>query len=450
MTDWAKSSTFYHIYPLGLCDAPEYNLGESTAGKRLSVLNSWLDAIQDLGCDAIYLGPVFQSHWHGYDTSDYFLVDSRVGTNDDLKAFSAELHQRGMHLVLDGVFNHVGRGFWAFRDLLAKGQGSDYKDWFVGVDYSRPSPKGDRFDYATWEGDYALPKLNLHNPDVRQHLLDAVLMWMREFQIDGLRLDAADCVEPFFWKELHQKTKSENSDFWLMGEIIHGDYRHWVNPEMFDSVTNYAAYKGLWSSLNDSNYHEVAYTLDQQSDNSRGLLKDLYLYNFVDNHDVNRVASIIKDPALLYPLYLLLFTMPGIPSIYYGSEFGVVGKKEDGDNALRKAYDIQSLMSGDRTLWTAIQQFAAIRKQSRALATGDYRTLDVKMEQFVFVRTCEGEQVIVVLNSSSFAVEMQIPLRGMPGTKATDLLNGNEEVWIEKGHLHCSVPARWGRVLRLS
>ncbi len=450
MSEWAKESIFYHIYPLGFCGAPINNLGQSTNGNRLQVLFEWLDSIQNLGCNAIYLGPVFQSYWHGYDTSDYYHVDSRLGTNEEFSAFSEELHQRGMRLVLDGVFNHVGRGFWAFRDLQEKGQSSAYQDWFVGVDFSRQSPDGDAFDYATWEGHHTLPKLNLHNPDVRKHLLDAVLMWMRDFKIDGLRLDAADCVEPFFWKELHQITKSENPDFWLMGEIIHGDYRQWANEEMLDSVTNYAAYKGLWSSLNDSNYYEIAYAFDQQSDENHGLLRHLHLYNFVDNHDVSRVASIIKDKSLLYPLYLLLFTMPGIPSIYYGSEFGVVGKKEEGDAVLRRAYQINELMPGDQALRDAIQQFAAIRKTSKALTRGNYRKLVVQMEQFAFLRSSEEDQVVVVLNSSPTPVDVQLPLNDLKQSRAVDVLNGNEEFWIKNGKLDCTVPARWGRILRFN
>jgi cyclomaltodextrinase len=422
MTDWPKSSTFYHIYPLGLCGAPQYNHGESTAGNRLNVMFSWLDAIQELGCDAIYLGPIFESAWHGYDTTDYYHVDSRLGTNDDLKAFSAELHRRGMRLVLDGVFNHVGRGFWAFRDLQEHGQISAYREWFAGVDFSRHSPKGDAFDYGTWEGHYSLPKLNLHNPDVRRHLFDAVRMWMREFKIDGLRLDAADCVEPFFWKELHQVTKGENPEFWLMGEIIHGDYRIWANDEMFDSVTNYCAYKALWSSLNDANYHEIAYTLDQQSDRQQGTLKHLHLYNFVDNHDVSRISSVIKDQTLLYPLYLMLFTMPGIPSIYYGSEFGVTARKEDGDEGLRQAYGISSLMQGNLSLRQAIQNFSAIRKRSKALMFGDYRKLIVQNQQIAYARSWGGEMIVIVINSSDQSVEMKIPLHSISSSQAVDIL----------------------------
>ena len=450
MAHWAKSSMFYHIYPLGLCGAPAENRGESTAGNRLQVLYDWLEPIQALGCNAIYLGPIFQSVKHGYDTSDYYQVDSRLGTNEEFAAFASEVHRRGMRLVLDGVFNHVGRGFWAFQDLQRNGQASAYRDWFVDVDFSKRSPAGDGFEYATWEGHSSLVKLNLHNPDVRQHLFDAVRMWTREFKIDGLRLDAADCVEPFFWKELHQVTRSIHPEFWLMGEIIHGDYRQWANEEMFDSVTNYTAYKGLWSSLNDANYHEIAYTLEQQFERGQGLLSHLHLYNFVDNHDVSRIASQIKKPELLYPLYILLYTMPGIPSVYYGSEFGVTGKKEDGDGALRQAYDITRLLQGNLSLQEAIQRFSAIRSESVALRFGDYRKVDVQMQQFAFLRTFQHEKMLVVLNASDQPAQMNLKLPEITAGQGTDVLNGQEVFPVQNGMLTCVVPAMWGRIIQFS
>ena len=182
-----------------------------------------------MGVNAIYLGPIFESSKHGYDTIDYFQIDRRLGSNENMKNLSNEIHKRGMRLVLDGVFNHTGRGFWAFQDLLNNGRSSNYIDWFQGVNFNRTSPMGDPFDYETWQGYYDLVKLNLGHPAVNEHLLSAVNYWMEEWQIDGLRLDAADCVSLEFWKELRNFCTSRNPDFWLMGEIIHGDYRNWAN-----------------------------------------------------------------------------------------------------------------------------------------------------------------------------------------------------------------------------
>jgi glycosidase len=253
--EWINQAIFYHIYPLGLCGAPEVNHLSEPVVHRLDTLHPWLDHIQSIGANAIYLGPVFQSMSHGYDTVDYYQVDRRLGDHQTLQRFSEALHRRGMHLVLDGVFNHVGRDFWAFRDVIEHGPNSAYKAWFHNLRFGEQSPKGDPFTYDGWHGHYSLVKLNLSNPDVRVHLFDAISMWRSEFGIDGLRLDAADSIDFDFLKALREFTDKIHPGFWLMGEVVHGDYRQWANPRTLHTVTNYEAYKGLYSSLNDGNYH---------------------------------------------------------------------------------------------------------------------------------------------------------------------------------------------------
>ncbi len=220
---------------------------------------------------------------------------------------------------MDGVFNHVGRDFWAFRDLLSRPESSPYQSWFAGFQLGKRSPLGDPFWYEDWNGHYSLVKLNLAHPDVRSHLFQAIETWMREYRIDGLWLDAADVLDPSFIHDLGSFFRGLKPDFWMWGEIIHGDYRRWANPDMLDAVTNYEVCKGLHSSLNDRNYFEIACALNRQF-GPNGLYRGLPLYNFADNHDVNRVASDLKHPDHLYPLYALLFSMPGVSSLYYGSE----------------------------------------------------------------------------------------------------------------------------------
>ncbi|HEX7568085.1 MAG TPA: alpha-amylase family glycosyl hydrolase, partial [Anaerolineaceae bacterium] len=343
MKNWIEKAIFYAIYPLGFCGAPPGNDFSAPPQARLEQVHTWLDHIQTLGANALYLGPVFESSAHGYDTADYYWVDRRLGSNETLAQLSASLHQRGMRLVLDGVFNHVGRHFWAFRDLLEHGESSPYRDWFCNLRFDRRSPYNDPFSYEGWNGHYELVKLNLGNPQVRDHLFGAVETWVCQFDIDGLRLDAADCLDLNFLKELSAFCRSLKPDFWLMGEVIHGDYRRWANPETLDSVTNYECYKGLYSSHVDRNYFEIAYALNRQS-GPGGIYRDLLLYNFADNHDVDRVASSLANPAHLYTLYILLFSMPGVPSIYYGSEWGIEGKKSNGsDLPLRPWLDLDQL-----------------------------------------------------------------------------------------------------------
>jgi len=446
---WAKDAIFYHIYPLGLLGAPERNDFNQPVIHRLPELDPWLAHIQSLGANAIYLGPVFQSTSHGYDTVDYYQVDRRLGSNEDLARLVNKAHMRRMRIVLDGVFNHVGRDFWAFQDLLANGEGSAYRDWFHNIRFGERSPEGDDFNYEGWHGHTSLVKLNLTHPDVRAHLLDALRLWVEVFGIDGLRLDAADCIDLDFLRALRQFTKEFRDDFWLMGEVVHGDYRQWANPETLHSVTNYECYKGLYSSLVDKNYHEIAYALNRQF-GSEGIYQDFCSYNFVDNHDVDRVASKLMEPALLYPLYLLLFTMPGIPSIYYGSEWGLGGVKgEWSDAALRPALSLSqlSLEAPEPDLVDLIRRLSNIRQGSKALRFGDYHQAFVADQQFGFSRRFEKERVLVFLNSSPEAAELSIVLPEAEGS-FIDVLNGREEYQFDHGWVSLILPPRWGRILQ--
>jgi cyclomaltodextrinase len=458
MPDWPRDAFFYHLYPLGFCGAPERNDFSSPPAARLEKLYGWLDHLRELGANALYLGPLFESSSHGYDTADYRQVDRRLGDNHTLAQLSAELHRRGLRLVLDGVLHHVGRDFWAFRDLQARGQGSAYRDWFSGVDFRARSPLGDAFLYDNWEGHAELVKLNLRNPQVRAHLLEAVEAWIREFDLDGLRLDVAYLLDEDFLRELGSRCRARRADFWLLGEVIHGDYRRWLDPGLLDSVTNYECYKGLYSSHNDHNYFEIAHSLNRQF-GEHGLYRDLPLYNFADNHDVDRVATSLREPAHLYPLYCLLFTMPGVPSLYYGSEWGIAGSKTSGsDRALRPSLELEQAAreSPHPQLAASIVRLAGVRAQSRALRCGGYRPLFVGPEQFAFERRTEGETVLVAVNAAGepAALSVPAPAGGAASPAAasafTDLLNAGDSLQADGGRLRLEVPPRWARVLRQS
>jgi glycosidase len=330
-----------------------------------------------------------------------------------------------MRLVLDGVFNHVGRHFWAFRDVQTRGWDSPYRDWFAGLRFDDRSPYGDPFRYEGWNGHQSLVKLNLSNPAVRDHLFNAVTAWVRDFQIDGLRLDTADCLDFDFLRSLSTFCRGLRSDFWLMGEVIHGDYRRWVNPEILDSVTNYEVYKSLYSSHNDQNYFEIAYALNRQF-GPGGLYSGLRLYNFADNHDVNRVASSLYNPAHLFPLYILLFAMPGIPSLYYGSEWGQPGQRTtNNDHSLRPSLDLKDLQAHPPQpgLVDTISRLSHLRLGSSALTLGNYQQLHIDHQQFAFLRQSADERVVVAVNSADHQTDL--PLR-LPFSKntLTDLLTG--------------------------
>lgn len=451
MSHWSDQAFFYHIYPLGFCGAPENNDFQSAPKPALEKIHIWLDHIQSLGANALYLGPLFESTSHGYDTADYYTVDRRLGTNATLANLSAEIHRRGMRLVLDGVFNHVGRDFRAFRDVQQNGQSSQYRDWFLNLRFDSRSPYGDPFTYEGWNGHYNLVKLNLCNPQVRDHLFGAVRAWVEEFNIDGLRLDTADLLDPDFLRKLRTLCKNLRPDFWLMGEVIHGDYRRWANPEMLDSVTSYESHKGLFSSHVDKNYFEIAYSLNRQF-GEQGIYKDMQLYSFADNHDVDRVVSCLNNPAHLFPLHILLFTMPGIPSIYYGSEFGIRGRRVDGsDRELRPCLDLEALKRTPPQpgLAEVIGRLAEIRAGSAALRKGNYHQLFVMHEQFGFLRNSGSEKIVVLVNASGQPVSVRFSLPEIDEITMEDTLNNGDVFQIENGQCEMILPPTWGRILKI-
>lgn len=282
------------------------------------------------------------------------------------------------------------------------------------MNFSWQSPLGDSFSYENWHGAAELVKLNLRNPAVCEHLLGAVGMWMDELGIDGLRLDAADCVDREFFKRLHSFTKGKREDFWLMGEIIHGDYRVWANDEMLDSVTNYECWKGIYSSHNDKNYFEIAYSLKRQFGQG-GLYENLCLYNFLDNHDVNRIGSLLKQRENLKNAYTLLYMMPGIPSIYYGSEWGIEGVKGQGMDAdlpLRPKLDLEEMCAQETDLPAHIRELAKIRKESDAVKYGAYDEVLVRNKQFVFARRSGEQYKVIALNLTDHAETLHFSYQG--------------------------------------
>jgi glycosidase len=447
---WSQDAIFYHIYPLGFCGAPKRNDFSCAPQSRLDQIRTWIPHLQSLGVNALYLGPLFESSAHGYDTADYYHVDRRLGTDETLTRLVQSLHESGIRVVLDGVFNHVGRDFWAFRDVLEHRENSTYRDWFQNLNFGQRSPFGDPFTYDCWNGNYDLVKLNLNNPDARQHLLAAVRHWILDFQIDGLRLDVADCLDLGFQKELAAFCRALRPDFWLMGEVVHGDYTHWANPQCLNSVTNYECYKSLYSSHVDKNYFEIAYSLNRQF-GPAGLYRNLGLYNFADNHDVNRIASNLQNPAHLYPLYCLLFSIPGIPAIYYGSEWGLRGlRNHNDDSALRPQLDLAGMQDNapHPALPDIIQKLAQIRKGSTALRHGDYSQLQVTDQQLAFARQCQNETVVVLVNAAAESASFDLPVGLADGTPMVDLLNNGEVFQTSKGKLRVeTVHPHWARIL---
>lgn len=420
---WYESAVFYHIYPIGYFGCPRVNDTASEPTHKLLKLIDDISHIKELGCNAIYFGPIFESVAHGYDTIDYRTVDRRLGTNDDFKKVCAALHENGIKVVLDGVFNHVGRDFWAFKDVREHKFSSAKKDWFHLRDGN--SCYNDGFYYEGWEGHYELVKLNLYNPDVKGYLKDTITFWKNEFGIDGLRLDVAYCLDENFLKELRGHCKWLSEDFFLLGETLHGDYNRWANDQMLDSVTNYECYKGLFSSFNDMNMFEIAHSINRQFGSENWCIyRGKHLYTFVDNHDVTRVASILKVKEHLPLIYTLMFMMPGIPSVYYGSEFGIEGdKRGGGDDALRPEFNLDKMKSeGLRDLTALIGALADIEKNHPAAAMGDYKQVQLTNRQYAFSRSADGETLVTVINADAAPFTFNLNMGG----EAENLLTGEK------------------------
>ena len=442
---WYDEAVFYHIYPLGLTGAPKQNsYGEPV--HRLNTLLPWIGHIKEIGCNAIYIGPLFESVGHGYETTDYKKLDTRLGTNEDLTNFVAECHKQGIRVILDGVFNHTGRDFFAFQDIKQNRENSQYKDWYCDVNFWGNNSFNDGFSYANWGGYDLLVKLNQRNPAVKDYICDVVRFWVSEFDIDGIRLDAADVMDFEYMKALRNVANDVKQDFWLMGEVIHGDYSRWANDGTLHSVTNYMLHKALYSAHNDHNYFEVAHTVKYVNDMVGNNLK---LYTFVDNHDVERIYTKLNNKAHFAPVHVMLYTLPGIPSIYYGSEFGIEGRKErNSDDSLRPALNYDDYKDAVQTnpCTKLIATLGKLRQNVKALCYGDYKQLELQTTHFAYARILDGKYVITTVNNSDNEVYMNIEAGSMAQTsKYVGVLTGRS-VNVNDGRIQVNVPANSGEI----
>lgn len=392
----------YQIYPLGAAGAPFEN--DHVLTHRLKRFETWIDHLNKLNMDMVLFNPLMESVSHGYDTIDYRKVDSRLGDQQDLQHLCDALHENGIAVLFDGVFNHVGRGFAPFVDVLSNREKSRYRDWFL-IDFGGNNRYDDHLSYANWEGYDELVKLNLKNPEVVQYLLDTVDFWIDTYGLDGLRLDVAYCLDPDFLRALHTHVKAKNPEFFLLGETLHGDYKTWVNDAMLDSCTNYECYKGLYSSFNSKNFYEILYSFNRQFGKEPWCLyTGKHLLSFVDNHDVNRIASTLENKKLLGPLYAMLFAMPGIPAVYYGSEWGMEGKKDGTDQPLRK----EVVLPEWNELSDTISRLAAIRKEHPELIDGDYAQIAINNPWCIFARSLDAQTTWCAVNLLETPVDIPV------------------------------------------
>ena len=422
---WYDNAVFYHIYPLGLCGCAHENDGQAVPG-AFKKLGDWAKHAADIGCTAIYIGPLFESGSHGYDTIDYRRVDRRLGTNEEFRQFVADCHARGQKVIVDGVFNHVGRDFFAFQELKEHRENARYKDWFCDVNFWGNNEYNDGFSYANWGGFNLLVKLNQRNPEVQNYHFDTIRFWVDEFDVDGIRLDAADVLDFDFMRGLRRLANEIKPEFWLMGEVIHGDYSRWANPEMLHSVTNYELHKGLWSGHNDHNYFEIAHTMRRL----QGLCHDTRLY--------------------------LVYTLWGIPSIYYGSEFGIEGKKEWGsDWPLRPCLELDDFKDAETTnpVTSVYAALGKLKAELPELTWGEVKELQLTTQCYAFARVLDGKASVIVLNNGDSPAQLEFPLP-VEANAAKDLLAdtvGAQQIMtsIEWGRMKVQLPSNYATILRL-
>ncbi|MFX1278746.1 MAG: alpha-amylase family glycosyl hydrolase [Promethearchaeota archaeon] len=454
--EWAKTAILYHIYPLGFFGAPKYNTAENGQVDRLAEIRNFYDHFKNLGVNVIQFGPLFESVSHGYDTKDYMKIDHRLGNNDLFKQIITELHNMNIRVIIDGVFNHVGREFESFKDIQIYREKSWRKHWHF-IDFSRNNPYNDGFDYKNWEGHYGLVKLNLTEKDVREYIFSVCRYWLEEIGIDGWRLDVAYLIHASFWREFRQVCKKAKPDCLLVGELIREPYNKWVGPELLDAGTGYHVYKSIWSAINSNNIYELKAVLERSFHPKWGLFKDITFLNFLGNHDCTRIRSVLKDDRYIFPAFMFLLTANGIPKIYYGDEIGLRGIKtkysdDDVRQPMPSSYDGWPSMSSD--IFRNIQNFIEIRKNNHALTHGDLTPVFADKNVIAYFRRSTKQTLLIIINSSFNKTEKVIPLwnLNLEGSRFVEILEqgGDKEYIVRRNQL--LIPELypcWGRILEL-
>ena len=386
---WVQHAIWWQVYPLGFVGAFPADPPPTADEHRLQRIVDWLDHAIELGASGIALGPVFASRTHGYDTVDHYRIDPRLGDDADFDHLIAEAHQRGLRVLLDGVFNHVSTDF-------------AQTSWF--------RRRGNGFD--TFEGHGELIALDHDNPDVIAYTVDVMTHWLAR-GADGWRLDAAYAVPDRFWAQVLPRVREEHPDAWFVGEVIHGDYAAFVRASGFDSVTQYELWKAIWSSLNDGNFHELDWALVRHNE----FLDDFVPLTFVGNHDVTRIASQLDNTRHLEHALVILLTTGGIPSVYAGDESGYRGVKEErfgGDDAVRPEFTAP-LMGVDEhghDVYRLHQYLIGLRRRHPWLHTARTSPLRLTNTQYVYATRNGSDVLLVALNIDDAPLSLSLPELG--------------------------------------
>jgi cyclomaltodextrinase len=415
MVDWIRDTVWWHVYPLGFFGAEKHALSSDAVPiSRIRSFEPWLDYLNDLGCNGLLMAPLFASETHGYDTTDFYNLDSRFGTNADLIWFIETCRERNIRVVFDGVFNHVGRSFGPFQDVKEHRQNSRYTSWFL-IDWNN-SGNEDGFSYANFEGHHRLVKLNHHNSEVADYVVNVMNHWLA-FGIDGWRLDAAYAVSPSFWHQVSDRVRQKFPDAWLLGEVIHGDYSNSVRQGHLESVTQYELWKSIWSALNDRNFFELSHALNRNNEFNNVFLPNL----FIGNHDVTRIATELKDVRDVELALAVLCTVPGTPSIYYGDEQLFMARKEKragGDDAIRPAFPTSpDQLRGDAATYQTYKNLIWLRRNNSWIAAARTRMITLTNLTFAYETKYDANRFLVAMNvsESDFVVHSSADMQMVAG-----------------------------------
>ncbi len=394
---WVRHAIWWHVYPLGFTGAFPAVDPPAPQEHRLRRVTAWLDHVVTLGTSGIALGPMFASRTHGYDTTDHYRIDPRLGTGDDFDELAEQAHATGVRVLLDGVFNHVGTEFPHYRRALDGDAGA--RRWF------RESRDG----FATFEGHGELIALNHDEPEVIDYVVDVMGHWL-DRGADGWRLDAAYAVPARFWAQVLPRVRERHPDAWFVGEVIHGDYAAVVSESGFDAVTQYELWKATWSALNDGNFHELDHALGRHAE----FLETFVPQTFVGNHDVTRIASRLADPRHVAHALVLLMTTGGVPTIYAGDEFGLHGVKEEragGDDAVRPEFGAPPMPVDDAgaQLFVLHQFLIGLRRRHAWLHRARTTVLHLDNRCYVYETRCGEESLVVALSVSDTPVPVRLP-----------------------------------------
>ena len=406
---WVRHVIWWHLYPLGFVGAFPAAADPDPAEHRLRRIVDWFDHAIQLGASGIALGPIFAPRTPGYDTTDHYRIDPRLGDDDDFDYLVTEAHRRGLRVLLDGVFNHVGMDFEAAAS------------WFRG---------------DTFEGHDGLLTLNHDNPEIADYTADVMAHWLRR-GADGWRLDAAYAVPPQFWAAVLPRVRQHHPDAWFLGELIHGDYAAVVREAGFDSVTQYELWKAIWSGLNDANFYELDWAMRRHND----FVESFAPLTFIGNHDVTRIASQLQRPEHLAHALVILMTIGGIPSIYAGDEFGFHGIKEErvgGDDAVRPEFGSPPAQLDPRQaeVWRLHQYLVGLRRRHSWLHAASTAKMQLDNRHYVYESRCGDEALIVALNIDDAPLRIGdlgraevIAGSGMPPKEVVDALSIEPHGW---------------------